>query len=115
MSDAPGTARITITRQSDDDVGLREIYVSLDGTEIAVLLSGDEVTRDVPTGAHRLKAHNTLFWRTHHLTLAPGDHVRYTAVNRAGWGMLGLMGSIGVAPLYLTFKRAEPPAAVGGV
>src|SRR4051812_13072238 len=32
-----GDARITITRKSKDDVGFREIFVSLDGEQVAIL------------------------------------------------------------------------------
>jgi hypothetical protein len=104
VSSTSATTHITIRRQSPpDDVGLREVYVLLDGQEIAVLKAGESVTREVSPGPHRLRAHNTLFWRTHDITLSPGSHLRFSAVNSAGWGMLGLMGSIGVAPLYLRF------------
>ena len=32
--------------------------------------------------AHRLRAHNTLFWKTHHIVLRPGEHAKFTAINR---------------------------------
>ena len=63
MTAAP--ARITITRKDPADVRDRQIVVSLDGQPLATLMYGEEVSREVPPGPHRLRAHNTLFWKTH--------------------------------------------------
>ena len=79
--------------------------VSLDGQSLATLLYGEEVSREVPPGQHRLRAHNTLFWKTIDLDLAPGEHARFRAVNRAGVGTYSLLGLLGVGPLFLTFER----------
>lgn len=108
----PSDARITISRQSPDDAGFREIFVSLDGEQIGVLRNGESLTTDVASGPHRLRAHNTLFWKTHDVVLKPGEHVRFTAVNRAGWGTFGMLFIIGAMPVYLTFEpvSAEMPS-----
>lgn len=98
-------ARITVSRQDPADVRDRQIVVSLDGEALATLLYGQGVTREVPAGPHRLRAHNTLFWKTVQLDLAPGEHARFRAVNRAGVGTLSLLGLLGVGPLFLTFER----------
>lgn len=108
----PDEARISIHRTSAEDVGFREIYVSLDGEQIGILQHGDSVTIEVPSGPHLLRAHNTLFWKTHRLMLKPGEHARFRAVNRAGWGTFGMLFIIGAMPVYLTFERiADPPKA----
>jgi hypothetical protein len=65
-------------------------------------LYGDSVTREIAPGRHRLRAHNTLFWTTRELTLAAGDDVRFTVVNRAGLGSFSLLGLFGAGPLYLS-------------
>src|SRR3982751_795666 len=78
-----GNSTITVTRQSPQDVGFREIFVSVDGEQIAMLRHGEAVTHEVTPGAHRLRAHNTLFWKTHELVLKPGEHARFIAINRA--------------------------------
>lgn len=98
-------ACITVTRQSSVDVGFREVFVSVSGEQIGVLRYGDTVTCEVPAGPHRVRAHNTLFWKTHDLVLQPGEHVRFVAINRAGWGTFGLLLLLGASPLYLTFER----------
>ena len=98
-------SRITVSRTSGDDVGLREIYVDLDGKRFAILQHGQTMTRDVSSGAHRLRAHNTLFWKTLEVDLKPGEEARFVVINRAGKGTFSLLSLLGVGPLYLTFER----------
>ena len=74
---------------------------------------GDSVTRELAPGAHRLRAHNTLFWKTREFHLQPGEHVRLIVVNRAGPGTFALLGLIGVGPLYLSLFE-EPEAEAPG-
>ena len=103
MSDAPAT--ITISRRSPKDVKQRHIFISLDGESIAEMPFGQTVSREVPAGPHLLRAHNTLVWKTLHCDVKPGEHARFTVVNRPGlftWAMLSLLGT---GPIYLTFER----------
>ena len=98
-------ACITVSRQSPNDAGVREIFVSVDDESIAVLEHGDAITHELPAGAHRIRAHNTLFWKTHPVVLQPGEHARFTAINRAGWAAFGFLMVLGATPLGLTFER----------
>ena len=102
---ASDLACITVTRNAADDIGYREIFVSVDGEQIAMLRYGDSMSHELPAGPHRIRAHNTLFWKTHDIVLQPGEHVRFAAVNRAGWGTYGFLIMVGAAPIYLTFER----------
>ncbi|HTM04473.1 MAG TPA: hypothetical protein VL173_13275 [Vicinamibacterales bacterium] len=102
-----GDARITITRESPDDVGFREIFLSIDGEQVAILKSQETFSAEISPGPHRLRAHNTLFWKTIELVLKPGEHARFIAINRAGWGTFGFMTFLGASPLYLTFERQK--------
>ena len=103
------TATITVRRQSKEDVGYRAIYVSLDGVSLGLLQHGAAITRETTPGSHRLKAHNTLFWKTLEFTLAVDEHARFIAINRAGFGTYSVlaffMGFLGAGPFYLTFER----------
>jgi hypothetical protein len=100
------TAAVTITRVASQDVGYRDIYISIDGDDVAILRPGDRVTREVPPGPHRLKAHNTLFRKTIDVTLGVGEHATFTATNRAGFGTYSVFAFfLGGGPVYLTFER----------
>ena len=99
-------ATITVRRQSKQDVGYRDIYVDLDGEQIAILHAGDEVSRDVKPGRHRLSAHNTLFRKTLDVTLSPGEHATFSVINKAGFGTYSVLAFfLGGGPLYLTLER----------
>ncbi len=102
---AAESARVTITRKDSEDVRDRQIVVSVDGEKIATLLFGHETSREMAPGRHRLKAHNTLFWKTLEIDLQPGEDARFTVSNRAGTGTFSLLGVLGVGPLYLRFER----------
>ena len=101
---APGT--ITVTRTDARDIGYREVFVALDGESIAILRNGDSVTRDVTPGRHRLRAHNTLIWKTIEFDLQPGEHARFITINKAGWGTYSVLAWIGAGPIYLTFEKS---------
>lgn len=98
-------ARITVSRESPEDVGFREVFLSIDGESVAVLRHGERFTTELPSGPHRLRAHNTLIWRTLDIVLKPGEHAEFLAVNRAGWGTFGMLFFLGAMPVYLTFER----------
>lgn len=108
---------ITIRRQSKDDVGYREIFVSLDGQFIGYLSHGDAITRDIEPGAHRLQAHNTLFRKQVDVTLQVGEHALFSTSNREGFGTYSiwafLIGFLGAGPLYLTLEREGAPPTSG--
>jgi hypothetical protein len=101
------SATITITRRAADDVRVRQIYVSLDGRTVAELMFGDTFTTPVPPGPHRLRAHNTLVWKTLDCDLQPGEHARFEVVNRPGFGTFAMLGLLGSGPIYLRFQRAD--------
>jgi hypothetical protein len=102
-------ALITVRRQSKEDVGYREIFVSLDGESLGILHYGDVITRETTPGRHRLRAHNTLFWKTLEFTVAVDEHASFVAINRAGFGTYSVFafffGFLGAGPFYLTFER----------
>ena len=98
-------ASITVYRDSPKDVGFREIFVSVDGQSIGLMRYGETLTHELPAGPHRIRAHNTLFWKTHDIVLQPGEHAKFIAINRAGFGTFGFMVFLGASPVYLTFER----------
>ena len=102
-----GRARITVSRTSPQDVRVRQIYVSLDGRTAAELLYGQSFSMEVDPGAHRLRANNTLVWKTITCELEPDEHARFQVVNRPGFGTYLMLGLLGTGPIYLTFAREQ--------
>ena len=104
---AVDSATITVTRTSRDDIGLREVFVSLDGKSIAILEHGQSVTRIVAPGPHEVRAHNMLIRKRVHLDLEPGEHARILAINKAGRGTFGVLAFLGAGPVYLGLERVD--------
>ena len=102
------TATITVTRKAPQDVRVRQIYVSLDGKGVAELLYGQSFTTEIEPGPHRLRANNTLVWKTVECDLKPGEHAHFTVVNRPGPGTYAMLSLLGTGPIYLTFERVDP-------
>jgi hypothetical protein len=98
-------ASVTITRTSKEDVGTRQLIVSLDGTRLATLLWGDSVTHELEPGLHRLRVSNTLIWKTVAFTVKPGEQVFFEAINRMGPGSVLMTMFLGAGPLYVTLRR----------
>jgi hypothetical protein len=106
-SDTPGMARLTVHRSSADDARQRQVILSLDGEEIATLLYGQQTTRQIPAGHHRLRANNTLVWKTIEFDAASGDDIHVHIVNRAAPGMLALVALFGAGPMYVTMELTK--------
>jgi hypothetical protein len=99
--------RLTVTRNAPNDVKVRQIVLSLDGDPLATLLYGESVTREVVVGAHSLRAHNTLVWKTVDFEIAAGEHVHFRVVNRPGFGTYAMLSLLGTGPIYLTLERVD--------
>jgi hypothetical protein len=97
-------ARLTVSRDASDDVGDRQIVLSLDSEHWTTLLSGQFATRELPPGSHRLKADNTLFWKTVLFDAGPGEEVRFVVANRKGPGS-GILLLVGAPLYYLRVSR----------
>ena len=107
QTDARPKARLLITRTSERDVRQRQIFASLDGTALGDLVFGQQIAKEIDSGAHYMRVHNTLFWKTIEFKAAPGETVHFQTVNYAGKGFLNFVLIIGVAPLFLAVERIE--------
>jgi hypothetical protein len=105
LSNNQERARLVVVRSAPGDVGTRQIVLKLDGEPLATLLFGESIVRDIAPGRHRLRVHNTLVWKTVEFDAAPGEHVKFSVVNRAGTGSVALVALLGVGPLYVTIER----------
>ncbi len=99
------TARLTITRTSPEDVKQRQIICKLDGDWIGDLLFGKTLSRPIPAGRHTLRVDNTWNKKTVEFDAAPGEHVKFRSVNRAGGCTWFLVASIGAGPMYVAIDR----------
>jgi hypothetical protein len=104
-------SRVTISRTSPVDIKQRQIIVKLDGQRLGELMSGDEISRVVEPGQHRLQVDNTWNWKTVDFKLAPGQHARFRTVNRGGRFTWFLVGTLGVGPMYVSIDREPDDAA----
>jgi hypothetical protein len=95
---------VTFCRTHPSDCGQRQIYVRLDAETRVTLLYGDAVTQEVEPGSHRLRVHNTLFWKTLTFAIEPGEHLECLVINRALWWTYGMAGLLGAAPLFLKVR-----------
>lgn len=100
-------ARLLVTRSSERDVKNRQIFVSLDGNAVGDILFGEKIDRPLAPGPHRMRVHNTLFWKTLEFDAAPGETVHFETVNYAKKGFLHIVLLIGVAPLFLAVERVR--------
>jgi hypothetical protein len=103
-------ASVTVSRNAPNDVGVREIYLSVDGERIATLKYGEETTCQLSPGPHRIRADNTLFRKTLDIMLQADEHAQFIAINRAGFGSFEVLLFLAATPLYLTFERISPAA-----
>lgn len=107
------TAWLTICRTSAEDVQQRELYASLDGKRIAIILYGDIATVAIPPGHHELRVHNTLSRKRVEFDAAPNQHIRFAAANVPGKSFAYWAFFVGAALMWTTLEResdGEPPA-----
>jgi hypothetical protein len=99
---------LTVHRTSPHDIRDRQVIISLDGKRIGQLLFGETLTCEITPGKHRLRAYNTLVWKTVEFVAIEGSHVQFTCINRPAPGMVYMIGVFGVAPLTVTLKPGPP-------
>jgi hypothetical protein len=97
-------SRVTFSRMHPTDCGQRQVFVRLDDGPSIALVYGEAFTEDVTPGTHRLRVHNTLFWKTLTFAIEPGEHLECVIINRAPSWTAGIAGVFGSAPLFLTVR-----------
>jgi hypothetical protein len=79
--------------------------VKLDGKRVVdELMYGQTVTIPVTPGRHRLLVDNTWNSKTLDLDLAPGDHLKFQTISRAGRFTWFLVGTLGAGPMYVSIQ-----------
>jgi hypothetical protein len=103
--------QITIHRTSSLDEQTRQIICALDGKRFGQVLYGETLTCEIAPGAHLLRVHNTLVWKTLAFEVEPGGHVHFTVWNRALFGYFAMLAFLGSTPLGLGVAPGPPSMA----
>ena len=103
--DSPDSASITVNRNAPDDSQDRELYVSLDGGPSTILRYGDSMTLPVDPGHHELRVHNTWSRKRADVDVAPGERVRFVAVNVMAKKIGVMAGLLGFAAMKTRLER----------
>ena len=106
-----GAARITITRDSPDDVQTRQIVISIDGQHKGELLFGDALTLSVAPGRHTVRVDNTWNHKDLQLDVSAGNDLRFVAKNSSGQFSKFLLLAFGAGPIYVSIEPAPEPSA----
>ena len=101
-------ARVTVTRDSPDDVQTRQIFVLLDGERKAELLFGDEISFPVSAGHHTIRVDNTWNLKDLALDINAGDDLRFLTKSTAGQFSKFLLVALGAGPIYVSIEQAPP-------
>jgi len=99
------SASLTVNRNSPDDSQDRELYVSVDGGPSAILSYGDSLTVPLEPGPHQLRVHNTWSRKRADIDVAPGEHVRFVAVNVRLKKVGVIAGLLGFAAMETRLER----------
>lgn len=100
-------ARLTIIRDTADDIQDRWIRLWLDDTFWDTLRYGRTLSLEIPPGPHRLKASNTLNRHTLAFDARPGEHIKVRCHNAiARGGFLSIL-MIGVAVIRVRLERID--------
>ena len=53
----------------------------------------------------KVRAHNTLVWKTVDFEIDGGEHARFRVINRPGLGTYTMLSLLGTGPIYLSLER----------
>jgi hypothetical protein len=102
------SAKITVVRNSPDDVQTRQIVVSLDGQRKGELLFGDTLTIPAAPGRHTLRVDNTWNHKDLELDVSATTDLRFVIKSSAGQFSRFLLVAFGAGPIYVSIEPAPP-------
>lgn len=98
-------ALLTVNRNSPEDAQQREILVFLDGEQIAELLYGQSISKEISPGAHTLLVDNTWNKRSTDFIASENDKISFLAKNRSGSFSQFLLMIFGAGPIRVFLTR----------
>lgn len=99
------SATLNVARNSPDDAQQRQILVFLDGEQIAELMFGDSVTKEIPAGAHTLLVDNTWNKKSVQFDAEDQGNIRFLAKNHSSRMSEFLLMIFGAGPLKVSLDR----------
>jgi len=98
-------ATLTVDRNSLKDAQQREIIVLVDGEQIAELMFGESVTREISAGAHTLLVDNTWNKQSVAFTVAENERISFAARSHSSRFSEFLLMFFGAGPLKVSLTR----------
>lgn len=98
-------ATLTVNRNSPDDAQQREIIITLDGENIAELMFGQSISRDISVGSHTLLADNTWNKQSATFAIAENESIVFLAKNSSSRFAEFLLMIFGAGPLRVSLQR----------
>ena len=107
----PGTAHITVFRNSPEDTQTRQIKIYLDRQNQGELMYGDSMTLDVAAGTHVLGVDNTWNRKELAIEVQHGDELQFITRSSAGKFVWFLLGFLGAGPMRVSIEPlpSRPP------
>jgi hypothetical protein len=99
-------AALTLVRNAPDDVQDRWVRVFIDEGKEEILRYGETMTRALPAGRHRVRAHNTLSSDTIEFDAAPGQNIRVKVYNTVAKGGVLMLMATGFAFINVRLEVA---------
>jgi hypothetical protein len=98
------SAKVTVTRDSPDDVQMRQVTVYFDHEHKGELLFGDSITLSAKPGIHLLRVDNTWNHKDLELDLKAGDDLHFLTKSTAGQLSKFLLTAFGAGPIYVSIE-----------
>jgi hypothetical protein len=97
--------KVTVARNSQQDIKVRGLLVYFDGEQVADLRYGAEIEMDVEAGEHTLKVTNTLYTKQATFSIDAEEEARFVVGNRMPGIWTVMLVAIGVAPYKVMLER----------
>lgn len=102
------SATLIVNRNSPDDAQQREIKIYLDGEQIAELLYGQSISKEISPGPHTLLADNTWNKESSEFAVAGNEKVCFVTLNSSGRFSQFLLMIFGAGPIRVSLERQQP-------
>jgi hypothetical protein len=95
---APGQAKLSITRESEESLGFAPVHIALDGTQLIDLAKGQTYTGGIPAGSVSLTASMDGQWGkyTERFTTVPGRTYTFLVERRVEHAVATSLNNYGV-------------------